>query len=111
MDNLASTIGEKIKEVRENLGISQSEFAGRIGVTASLVSQYEKAVKKPSAEILDSISKNFAVSIDYIFGRTPVNELLADEQVVSFIKTYMRLEPKERSFINGVVRELKKMRS
>ncbi len=107
----SSSVGQRIKKLREKLSMSQAEFADRVGMTASLVSQWERDTKRPSMKAAYAISKEFAVSIDYIFGRTPAKELFLDEQVISFLNDYMRLKPKERLFIQGVVRGLKKLRS
>lgn len=43
-------IGEEIKKARKNAGLSQSALASKLGVSASLISQYETGVKKPKLQ-------------------------------------------------------------
>lgn len=43
-------IGEEIKKARKRAGLSQSALASKLGVSASLISQYETGVKKPKLQ-------------------------------------------------------------
>ncbi|MBX4189699.1 helix-turn-helix domain-containing protein [Candidatus Parcubacteria bacterium] len=51
------TFGEKIKEMRESLRYSQQEFAGLLGISQTIVSQYELGRKNPSLPVLRKIVK------------------------------------------------------
>lgn len=58
-------LGDKIKQLRLSLGISQTDFAKRLFVTPAAVSQWEKGLTMPDTERLLKISKEFAVPLDY----------------------------------------------
>lgn len=64
---------EKIKELRMQIGISQSELAKRLGVTKSAVNSWEAGTNSPSLEYIIKMSQIFSVSTDYLLG---VNERL-----------------------------------
>lgn len=64
------TIGERIKEVRQNLGLTCEEFGKRLDVAKGTVSNWENNNRKPEVETLLRIADLGNVTIDYIFGRT-----------------------------------------
>lgn len=60
---------DKIKELREKLGISQAELANKINVVRSTICQYEKGTREPSYEVIQKLADFFNVSVDYLLGR------------------------------------------
>lgn len=63
-------LSERLKKLREDLGISQAMLASEIGVTQASVNRYETDKTTPTAETLLWYADRFDVSLDYIFGRT-----------------------------------------
>ena len=63
-------LSERLKKLREDLGISQANLANEIGVTQASVNRYETDKTTPTAETLLWYADRFDVSLDYIFGRT-----------------------------------------
>ncbi|MBF0548737.1 MAG: helix-turn-helix transcriptional regulator [Candidatus Riflebacteria bacterium] len=59
-------LGEKIKSLRKEKGLSQHEFAEKIGADARQISRYETGRITPSVEAIIKIAKVFDVSIDYL---------------------------------------------
>ena len=59
---------ERIKELRNSLGINQVEFGKRIGVTKQCISNWESGYIQPSIDMLVRIAKTFSVSTDYLLG-------------------------------------------
>lgn len=47
--------GVRVKEVRQTLGLTQEEFAHRIGVTVSTVNRWEKLKNKPHKLLMRTI--------------------------------------------------------
>ena len=62
------TIGRKIKEFREALGISQQELADRLGVSRPTVSQIENGERKIYAEEIKKLAKIFNISADRLLN-------------------------------------------
>ena len=60
----------RIKALREELGLRQSEFANKIGLTQQSISLYEKNERKPSQDVLEALADFFGVSIDYLLGKS-----------------------------------------
>ena len=67
----------KLKEIREDLGISQKRLAELLNVSPSNVYNYENGRTEPSTEMLRNISRCLNVSVDYLIG---------NEDVVSSVK-------------------------
>lgn len=59
---------ERIKELRNSLGINQVEFGKRINVSKQCVSNWESGYIQPSIDVLVRIATTFSVSTDYLLG-------------------------------------------
>ncbi|MBQ8685025.1 MAG: helix-turn-helix transcriptional regulator [Clostridia bacterium] len=53
--------------MKEN-DLTQTRFAGIVGVKQSQVSEWLKGKAKPSYDILRQMSKSFGISADYFLG-------------------------------------------
>lgn len=96
----------RIKILREEFGLSQAEFANKIGLTQQSISLYEKEERKPSQDVLEALSDFFNVSIDYLLGksetRSPERIKLSDEDI-SFMKGIKKLDEHEKKIIRNTM--------
>ena len=76
-------IGNKIKELRTEQKMTQSDLAERLGVTKSSISSYENGSRLPSYDILLKIARIFKVSKNEISLNVSG---LTNEQIL-FLKT------------------------
>ena len=60
--------GTRLRELRTARGWTQAQLSARLGVTKSVVSAYETAMRYPSYDILIRIAAIFSVSADYLLG-------------------------------------------
>lgn len=58
----------KLKELREEKGLSQVELARELGFTQSAIAKWESGERNPSLDLLISIAKFFGVTTDYLLG-------------------------------------------
>lgn len=61
-------LSEKIKQLRENLNITQSELAKTLGLTRSAVNAWEMGLSVPSTQYVVELTKFFQVSADFLLG-------------------------------------------
>lgn len=61
-------IGEKIKELRIERGLSQKQLADKIGVATNTVSQYESGKSKTSIDILANLAIELDTTTDFLLG-------------------------------------------
>lgn len=63
------------KQLREDNGITQKEFADKFGLTLRAWQSYEQGVSEPKYEVLCKIADEFNVSTDYLLGRTEIKAM------------------------------------
>lgn len=61
-------IEERIKELRKELNLTQSNLARILGISRSSVNAWEQGVTKPSIKYLIKLAKTFKTSTDYLLG-------------------------------------------
>ncbi|OSA89542.1 UNVERIFIED_ORG: transcriptional regulator [Clostridium botulinum] len=66
-------LGEKLKKLRLEKGISQTDLAKEFNIARSTLSQYESNQRTPSDEMKLKFSKYFNVSLDYLLGNPNLN--------------------------------------
>lgn len=62
-------IAEKLRNLRENRGLSQKNVADRIHISPSIISAYEQGSRTPSIVALLKLSNLYGCSVDYLLGR------------------------------------------
>lgn len=65
-----STFSERLKELRTDAGLKQSEVACAIGVSIQSYSSYENG-REPKYDTLKAIGEFFHVTTDYLIGSSP----------------------------------------
>jgi transcriptional regulator with XRE-family HTH domain len=68
------SLGDYIREQREHAQVSLRQLAKNAGVSNPYLSQIERGVKKPSAEILQQIAKGLRISAETLYVRAGILE-------------------------------------
>ena len=61
-------MGDRIKKLRTERGMTQPNLAERLNVTRSAIAAYENGSRLPSLDVLMKLSKQFNVTSDYLLG-------------------------------------------
>jgi transcriptional regulator with XRE-family HTH domain len=77
------TLGEYIREQRESAEVSLRQLAKNAGVSNPYLSQVERGLKKPSAEILGQIASALRISAETLYVRAGLLEPRAGNAVVT----------------------------
>lgn len=64
-------VGERLRLVREVVGMQQGEFAARAGLAANHYNQIETGKKMPSVEAAIALCDAYRISMDWIFRGEP----------------------------------------
>jgi len=70
-------VGERIKNQRIELGISQTQLAKKAKLTPAAISQFEAGSRKPSFDAISKLASALGVSTDYLLGNH--NDNISDE--------------------------------
>lgn len=60
--------GDKLRTLRTEAGMTQTDLAKRLNITKSVVSYYELQERTPSPDVLIKLADIFHVSTDYLLG-------------------------------------------
>ena len=60
---------KRLKFLREDSGLSQSELAKLIQISKSSINMYERGEREPKFETLEIIADYFNVDMDYLLGK------------------------------------------
>lgn len=61
---------ERLKGLREKMGLTQEQLATELGLKKSTISRYEKGKVRPSMKTLGKIADYFGVSTDFLRGKS-----------------------------------------
>ena len=73
-------INGRLKELKQNAGLSDRHIANAIGLTRTLVNKHMIGVRKISLEHLVKYADLFNVSTDYLLGRTEFKSISLDDE-------------------------------
>ena len=87
-------IGARLKKLRKERGMTQTDLGELLNVTKVSVCCYEKNVRVPSLETLEDLALIFGVSCDYFLGKdvpgvkedTPNYSFYMSKEEVEFLK-------------------------
>lgn len=116
-------IGDRLKQLRKELDLTQEAFASRIGSVQNTITGYESGRRNPSAPVISLICREFDVSEEWLRNgsgemflpkkdaiKSVVDKyhLSAEDQIV--IENYVKLSQESRDrivdFIRGVNADL-----
>lgn len=83
--DLGKDIGDFIRDLRRNAGVSLRQLASKAGVSNPYLSQVERGLRKPSAEVLQQIAGALRVSTPVMYLRAGLLDARDREGVLAAI--------------------------
>lgn len=120
------TIGERVKELRKQINLTQQAFADRLNLKRNTVGSYEVNVVEPSGRTISDICREFNVNETWLrtgegemFNQITQSEKLAafladitaneeDSFKRQFMEVLAELEPEDWKFLERMARKLQK---
>lgn len=106
-------IGDKIRELRLEHRMSQTELARAVHASQQAVTKWENGRSEPSSSAIADIANYFNVSSDYLLGRTtnriPDKDLSKNQKLVAY-SIDPDISDEERQAIIEMVQAAKKFR-
>ena len=89
-------VGSFIREQRERSALSIRKLADMTGISNPYLSQIERGVRKPSAEILRSIGEALSIRTETLYERAGLLDREERPGVVDAIEADLRLNRKQK---------------
>ena len=95
-------MNERIRLLRKELGLNQSDFGNKIGVKQGTVAGYESGARTPLDAVVSSICREFDVNEEWL--RTGEGEMFEQitEQQKLLKYTGMLLKDKDSAIVNAI---------
>lgn len=93
----------RIKELRQEKGMTQAQLAEVLGITHSAVAKYESGTRKLSSDILCRTSDFFDCSVDYLIGRSLLRSPVTEEDF-AFFAAYHAAGEKTRRRVDDLLK-------
>lgn len=98
-------VGAFIREQRERSRISLRKLADAAGISNPYLSQIERGLRKPSAEILKGIAKSLSISAETLYAQAGLLEGNdAPPSVVEAVEHDPRLDPNQKQLLLDLYR-------
>lgn len=97
--DVASDIGSFIRSQRETAHVSMRQLAERSGVSNPYLSQVERGLRKPSADVLSQIAKALRVSAEVLYVRAGILEPSETSQVRDAIITDTAITERQKQIL------------
>lgn len=72
----------RLKELRTDNDMSQTELADKLNLKASAISKYEKCITQPAIETLKKLAEIFCVTVDYLIGVSDIKNPYGENQIL-----------------------------
>ena len=81
--NIYLTLGKRIREIREKMGVTQERLAFKARISPSFLSHVERGTKKASLETMNRIADGLGVPIQNLFSppKEPFAYLKSDQDI------------------------------
>ncbi|WP_344952496.1 helix-turn-helix transcriptional regulator [Sphaerisporangium flaviroseum] len=103
------SIGEYIRDQRKQAKISLRQLATQAGVSNPYLSQIERGLRKPSAEILNQIAKGLRISSQALYVQAGlIEDREPDSDVLAAIRTDGSLTERQRQVLVDIYESFRK---
>ena len=96
MPDRVTDLGAFVREQRESARLSLRQLANAAGVSNPYLSQIERGLRKPSAEVLTQIAKGLQISAEALFQRAGLLEESVGVEVEVAIQSDVRLTARQK---------------
>lgn len=101
-------LGEFIREQRLAAQISLRGLAAKAGVSNPYLSQVERGLRRPSAEILAQIAHGLSISVETLLAKAGILEVPEAPEVVAAIRADPVLTERQKSVLIDIYAALRK---
>lgn len=98
------TLGERIKQVRKDSGLSMQAFGERLGISSPSVSKIESGINNPSEQTIRAICSEFNISRDWLVDG--IGEREVSRPFVPELMRILRQHPALKAVLESMVTDM-----
>ena len=106
MDEKHSEIGTFIRTQRQQASMSLRKLADKAGISNPYLSQIERGLRKPSAEILKSLARALSLQAESLYQRAGLLDKTVSGSVIESIEADERLAAPEKQILIDLYRRM-----
>ena len=110
-----------LKDLRESLGLTQSEFGKSVGISKSTYNNYEVGIREPKSDFWLAVAQKYGVTIDWLMGfsddphstgpetkKAPSTDEseLGDDLAAEAMKLWATLRPDQKQAVLSLLRSM-----
>lgn len=99
-----SEVGEFIRQQRERSAISMRKLAERAGISNPYLSQIERGLRRPSADILKAIARGLSISAESLYERAGFLDGAPRPEVEDAIRTDAAITERQKQALTEIYR-------
>lgn len=99
-------IGERIKDLRTQKKLTQSDLAKMVGLTYIQIGRYETEKSNPSSDILQKLAQALDTTSDYLMNGASdevISAQLADKELLNQFKAVEKLSQEDKHLIKTFI--------
>ncbi len=99
-------LGERIKYLRKQKGLSQTDLANQVGISYAQVGRYETKGAQPSAEVVKKMADVLGVSPDYLINGSSEEQAhanLNDAELIQQFKAVEQMGEEDKNVIKQLI--------
>jgi transcriptional regulator with XRE-family HTH domain len=101
------TLGERIRELRQQFGMSQDELGRKLKINGKQICRYELGGITPSIYTVKKFADIFGVSIDFLLeGKEKGTEEINDRELRQYFKVIDGLSGKKKEITKSIIKSL-----
>jgi len=104
----ARKLGGYIREQRQGARLSLRKMSGLAGVSIPYLSQVERGLRRPSADILQGIARGLQVSAETLYVQAGILEERPAVDVVAAIRSDPNLNERQRGVLVSIYHEFRR---
>lgn len=100
---LKFNFSNKVKRIKKEKELTQAELSKLLNCSLSKIAMLETSKREPVKEDLLRISEFFNVSVDYLLGKTSIENYITTDEISKIIKSYESLPKEAQEHINSYI--------
>lgn len=93
------SFGKKLRECRENKGLSQSQLAKLLNTNHSIIGKYERDEVKPTVDVIKKLAEELNTTAGFLLGETQEINVFKDPAMLKRLNDIESMDNEDKNHI------------